>query len=84
MQQLIDDHHAQLNRLRISLKENVQTIDQLRKVMFDRKLSSIDVVLATGETQAHMNYLLHRKEVHKELDSRGAAHYHYPLSSKDT
>ncbi len=75
MQQLLNDHEAQLNRLRIALKDQPMTIDRLRKVMFNRELSSVDMVLATGETQAHMNYLLHRSEVIKQLDSNGAAVY---------
>ena len=77
MQQLIDDHHAQLNRLRIALKDQALTVDRLRKFMFTRKLNSLEVVLATGETQAHLNYLLHREEVVKALDSTGVAHYSY-------
>lgn len=84
MQQLIDDHHAQLNRLRLSLKAQAQTIDLLRGVMFPRELSSLEIVLATGETQAHMNYLLHRGEVRKEIEPSGAACYHYLESANQS
>lgn len=62
MQQLIDDHHAQLNRLRIRMAEPT-TADQARRVMFTRELNDGEVLMATGETLSHINYLLHRGEL---------------------
>lgn len=62
MQQLIADHHAQLNRLRLKMSERVNA-NQARSVLFNRKLNDFETIMATGETMAHINYLLHRKEI---------------------
>lgn len=64
MQQLIDDHHAQLNTLRNKIRDKV-TATQARKYLFDRELSTVEILLATGETLAHINYLWHRGELEK-------------------
>ena len=64
MQQLIDDHHAQLNRLRLRAAEPTTT-DQARRVLFDRELSDFEVLMATGEALSHINYLWHRGELEK-------------------
>lgn len=73
MQQLIDDHHAQLNRLRIALNDTPVTASQARRALFLRELSSVEILLATGETLAHLNYLLHRNEINCEIDADGVA-----------
>lgn len=64
MQQLIDDHHAQLNRLRLGAVEAL-TAYQACSVLFDRELSHDETLMATGETLSHINYLWHRKELNK-------------------
>jgi hypothetical protein len=76
MQQLIDDHHAQLNRLRLSMSAPT-TADQARRVLFDRELSVADVFFATGETLAHINYLLHRGELGTSEMPDQVIKYHY-------
>jgi glyoxylase-like metal-dependent hydrolase (beta-lactamase superfamily II) len=76
MQQLIDDHHAQLNRLRLSMSVPT-TVDQARRVLFDRELSIMDVFFATGETLAHINYLLYRDELTKTEMPDKVIKYHY-------
>ena len=73
MQQLIDDHQAQLNRLRIGLNTKSMTASQARRELFLRELNTVDVLLATGETLAHLNYLLHRGEITSTLDDEGVA-----------
>ncbi len=74
MQQMIDDHHAQLNRLRVSLDEPKTAIGA-RKEMFRKKLDPIQKVLATGETMAHLRYLTERGEVVSTLDSQGVMQF---------
>ncbi|MGK0375414.1 MAG: glyoxylase-like metal-dependent hydrolase (beta-lactamase superfamily II) [Arenicella sp.] len=74
MQQLIDDHHAQLNRLRLAVDAPISPVEA-RAVLFDRELNVIETLLATGETLAHLNYLMHRKEISLEYDSQGVARY---------
>lgn len=56
MQTMIDEHHADLNLLREALAEKINTMTA-RKVIFNRELDAIQMVLATGEALAHLNYL---------------------------
>ena len=74
MQQLIDDHVAQLNKLRLRLTEP-KTAAQAHTLMFERELSDIEILLATGETLAHLNYLLNTGEIAKEKTADGQAFY---------
>jgi len=74
MQQLIDDHLAQLNRLRLAVHAPISPI-QARSILFDRELNVIETILATGETLAHLNYLVHQGEVEMKIDSKGQARY---------
>ena len=74
MQQLIDDHLAQLNRLRLAVHAPISPI-QARSILFDRELNAIETILATGETLAHLNYLVHQGEVVMNIDSNGQARY---------
>jgi len=74
MQTLIDDHHQDLVRLRTALVEKLNTVEA-RGVLFNRPLNPIETVLATGETLAHINYLLHEGEVSAELNNDGVAYY---------
>ena len=74
MQQLIDDHHAQLNRLRLAVDAPISPVEA-RAILFNRELNVIETLLATGETLAHLNYLLHRKEVCMNYDNKGVARY---------
>jgi len=74
MQQLIDDHITDLNRLRMALHRPL-SVAQARRVLFDRDLSNIDMVLATGETLSHLNYLMHGSEISLSYSVDGAAQY---------
>lgn len=74
MQQLIDDHLAQLNRLRLAVQAPITAI-QARAILFDRELDLIQTILATGETLAHLNYLVHQGEIEMQIDSTGQALY---------
>jgi len=70
MQQMIDDHHAQLNRLRSVLGQPMNAIEA-RKQLFNRQLDPMQKVLATGETMAHLRYLTQRNEVSERVDEDG-------------
>lgn len=74
LQQLIDDHHAQLNKLRLSSTQS-STVREMTDVLFDRKLSDPEVLMAASETLAHINYLLHRNELTKTIRPDGTAEY---------
>jgi glyoxylase-like metal-dependent hydrolase (beta-lactamase superfamily II) len=77
MQQLIDDHYTDLNRLRLAIDAPISPVEA-RAIMFDRELSLMDILLATGETLAHLNYLIHRNELDMSYDSHGVARYFKP------
>ncbi len=74
MQQLIDDHHAQLNCLRLAVRAPISAV-QARAVLFNRELTTVETLLATGETLAHLNYLMHQGEISMEIDKQGVALY---------
>lgn len=74
MQHLIDDHTVELNRLRLLLVE-AKTVAQVRQAMFQRELNSIQLLLASGEALAHLNYLIHQGEIKMEIDETGVATY---------
>jgi len=74
MQQLIDDHEIDLNRLRLAVDAPISPVEA-RAILFNRKLSAMDILLATGETLAHLNHLLHRKELQMSIDANGVARY---------
>lgn len=74
MQQLIDDHMVDLNRLRVGLHSPL-TVADARKILFDRELNMIDMVLATGETMSHLNYLCHQGEISVSYNAEGLAKY---------
>ncbi len=66
-----------LDRLRRTLKERRRTIDVFA-ALFGRSIDAADTSLlnlATGESQACLNYLLHRGELQCELDATGVAQY---------
>jgi glyoxylase-like metal-dependent hydrolase (beta-lactamase superfamily II) len=66
-----------LERLRAALQEPRRVVD-LFGTLFARPVTSSDATLlflATGETIAHLNYLLHRGEATVEMDHDGVAWY---------
>jgi len=74
MQQLIDEHHSQLNLLRLAIRAPITAL-QARHILFARELNTVEKLLATGETLAHLNYLVHRGEVSMHIDDQGVAQY---------
>jgi len=74
MQALISEHHAQLEVLLAATKAPIN-VSAARKILFDRELSEIEVLFATGETLAHLNYLLAQKKISISHDEYGAAWY---------
>lgn len=73
MQNMIDEHHADLNLLRKALVEKKSAISAC-KVIFEKQSNPIQIVLATTETLAFLNYLVDKKEVHISHDN-GVAYY---------
>lgn len=66
-----------LDRLRLALREPKRAVDVF-SVLFSRPISADDHAifgLATGESIAHLNYLIARGEAAMRLDARGEAWY---------
>ena len=66
-----------LDRLRKTLKEPKRAVDVFT-ALFGRSIDETDgglLNLATGESLACLNYLLHRGEAQSELDDTGVARY---------
>jgi len=74
MEQLMFDHHAQLNQLRSALQTPSTTVE-MYPVLFPRELNHVQIVFATGETLAHINYLLDTGEIVKSHRDDGALIY---------
>ncbi|MGU7785015.1 MBL fold metallo-hydrolase [Burkholderia sp. PU8-34] len=68
--------HLALDRVREALREPRRAVDVFPQ-LFSRPIGSDPDLLdvATGESIAHLNYLLHRREAEVKLDSDGVAWY---------
>jgi glyoxylase-like metal-dependent hydrolase (beta-lactamase superfamily II) len=67
-------HVGTLDKLLEALREPKRAIDVF-DVMFRRSISPGLLGFATGETLAHLNWLIHRRKVARELDADGVAWY---------
>jgi len=74
LDQLSTGHEEALRRLREALRERKRAIDVF-EVMFRRRVGPSLLTFATGETLAHLNYLMHRGQAARELDAEGIAWY---------
>lgn len=80
MQQLINDHLDQLDKLRTNVVSPVSAL-QASRILFDRELKPADVVLATGETMAHLRYLENEGEFVVCNDADGIKRFSLPTPS---
>lgn len=71
---LIEGHHKGLADLTDFLAEPRRAIDCFA-VLFRRPITSANRNMATGETIAHLNYLMAQGVVRREVDSDGVAWY---------
>jgi hypothetical protein len=77
MDSLASGQQRTLARLRKTLAEPRRTVDVFT-ALFGRAIGDSDnftLNLATGESQACLNYLLQRGEVTREIDAGGVAWY---------
>jgi len=72
---LAADHNASLDRLRALVREPRRVVDVFG-ALFSRPINDRHLLsLATGESLAHLNYLVHRGEVAVTHDTAGVAWY---------
>ncbi|MCY1348800.1 hydroxyacylglutathione hydrolase [compost metagenome] len=77
LDQLEASQQRALERLRAGLQTPQRVVDTFA-LLFSRPIPFSDaslLSLATGESVAHLNYLLHRGEIARELDAEGVAWY---------
>lgn len=72
---LIDGHERALSRLLQRLRDEPKRAIDLFGVMFARKIGPELLGMATGETLAHLNCLMARGLVRRNLDADGVARY---------
>lgn len=71
---LISGHERRLTRLARALSEPKRVVD-LFSAVFGRPIGEEDLSMATGETLAHLNYLVSRGRARYETRNGGAAHF---------
>jgi glyoxylase-like metal-dependent hydrolase (beta-lactamase superfamily II) len=75
LRHLAQGHERSLERLRASLFEPKRAIDVFG-ALFARRIDDPGLLgMATGESLAHLNYLLARGEARAEIDAQGVAWY---------
>lgn len=80
---LVASQEYTLNQLRQDLQQPRRAIDVFR-TLFGRHIDESDGALlnmATGESLACLNYLVHRGEISRELDQAGVAQYQMRLQT---
>lgn len=74
--QLIDNHHAALDRLRSHLRVP-STAAGCFAPLYGRKIGTGEYTLALVEAIGHLNHLHKRGEIFRELRADGAYHWHF-------
>ena len=74
LSQLLEGHKQDLNELFDLLSERRRAVDCF-EALFNRAIDDNSLGLATGETLAHLNCLLHRGRISRELDDDGIYWY---------
>ena len=76
-QALIDEHLASLRRLEALLRAPKRAVDVF-EVLFRGPVNAANLVMATGEALAHLNYLVARGRAAVEADEDGVNWYRSP------
>jgi glyoxylase-like metal-dependent hydrolase (beta-lactamase superfamily II) len=74
IEQLIQGHEQALSRVKEALAAPKTAVD-LFSILFRRRLTGELLSMATGESVAHLNCLIHRRQAVRETDSSGIARY---------
>ncbi|MGH8195275.1 MAG: MBL fold metallo-hydrolase [Woeseiaceae bacterium] len=74
LQQLIDEHHRNLQDLERYCREPRRAVDVF-PVLFRSDIDNNNLIMATGESIAHLNYLLYQGRVESDLDADGTLWY---------
>lgn len=74
LSQLVDFHRGCLQRLYEHLSTPARVVDCFT-VLFDRRITDDVFIMAAGETYAHLNLLMSRGNIIRELDAEGVYRY---------
>ncbi len=74
LEHLIDGHAKKLERLERAIAKPTRVVDMF-SAMFAREIGAGDLSMATGETLAHLNYLVRRGRASYAVDSTGVARF---------
>jgi len=74
LRELIEEHLDGLDKLRVQCREPVRAIDTFA-TLFKSKINENNLTMATGESIAHLNYLLELGELETYLDKQGTRWY---------
>jgi glyoxylase-like metal-dependent hydrolase (beta-lactamase superfamily II) len=74
IEQLIQGHEQALLRVNEALAER-KTASDIFSILFRRRVSGELLTMATGESVAHLNCLIHRGQAVREMDESGVAWY---------
>ena len=75
---LIAEHHDCLDKLAISCKVPKRAVDVF-PALFKSRIDNKNLIMATGESIAHLNYLVDTGRIRKECDAAGV-HWYQALS----
>ncbi|MDT4872191.1 hypothetical protein FQZ97_1073660 [compost metagenome] len=75
LDRLLGSHRRALGRLHKLLEEGPKRVVDLFSVLFARRIDAEVLLLATGETQANLNYLVQRDKATVSDDADGVAWY---------
>ena len=71
---LIDEHETGLGKLRKLCLEPKRAVDVFT-ALFKSRITESNLLMATGEAIAHLNYLLEQGEMDRDIDTKGVAWY---------
>ncbi|MEL6868554.1 MAG: MBL fold metallo-hydrolase [Pseudomonadota bacterium] len=74
LRQLIDEHHDGLDKLRACCASPVRAVDTF-SALFKSRIDENNLIMATGEAIAHLNYLVARKQMTVTSDADGVSWY---------
>ena len=74
LEQLIDEHESSLTALRERCNTPQRAVDVF-PALFRAPVRDSDLIMATGESLAHLNYLVHQGEIERRRDDDGVDWY---------
>jgi glyoxylase-like metal-dependent hydrolase (beta-lactamase superfamily II) len=81
LQALIDEHRENLASLETFCAEPRRAVDVF-PVLFNSAIGDNNLIMATGESIAHLNFLVNRNRLAVRSDDRGVHWYGPPVSGK--